>query len=558
MDIMAEDFKKLQVKYDKWRSRSIACKKRKRSFHTFNGLSNELTKSVQTSPIRLDNVVLSELSTKSSEISHCRENLNSIELAFRLEVQKFERQLNELIELKALQDKERQPPKPATRNIKVQWSPPSQSIITRETSCQIDIKPRTLSTSTLTASKYLKPPESSNIDLDLEEVIHQKNSRIVELEEAYSVAMEMMETLRSELVENKTLLAEKCAELSQEKLRMRPRRQRGFCSKASQSESIRLCDREIDAKPIQTLDACFQTEDYNTPTEIVPGFLTEALMGLDKSQGPNSSTVWNDHNLVDYFVDTTGHEIIDPRPNTTDEPLANTQNKVNVSVNIADASNEEGTNLQALMGELKSAEDIWANQLDDNTPRSSPTWLSTEQKDQLKQISDDTVSAPAICDDMSVPVTSAAAILLKSAEACSPVPWHSDEKHTTEENHEQEIEIQLPEVYSALDHAYNNSFGTQNFIKDVPSATLGVPQSSAFTYTSANAAGDTCNEENGSRSPKEGERTRGDSFYGLALWDDDDVEQLAVQFLANEREHSAQLEAVIERHLEQLRLEVAS
>ncbi|VDO00733.1 unnamed protein product [Rodentolepis nana] len=42
------------------------------------------------------------------------------------------------------------------------------------------------------------------------------------------------------------------------------------------------------------------------------------------------------------------------------------------------------------------------------------------------------------------------------------------------------------------------------------------------------------------------------------MWDDDDVEQLAVQFLANEREHSAQLEAVIERHLEQLRLEVPS
>lgn len=51
---------------------------------------------------------------------------------------------------------------------------------------------------------------------------------------------------------------------------------------------------------------------------------------------------------------------------------------------------------------------------------------------------------------------------------------------------------------------------------------------------------------------------RGDSFYCLSMWNDDDVEQLAVQFLANEREHSAQLEAAIERHLEQLRLEVAS
>ncbi|KAM3173438.1 hypothetical protein ACTXT7_012508 [Hymenolepis weldensis] len=62
----------------------------------------------------------------------------------------------------------------------------------------------------------------------------------------------------------------------------------------------------------------------------------------------------------------------------------------------------------------------------------------------------------------------------------------------------------------------------------------------------------------GSKSPKESGSMRGDSFYGLSMWNDDDVEQLAVQFLANEREHSAQLEAAIERHLEQLRLEVAS
>ncbi|VUZ54198.1 unnamed protein product, partial [Hymenolepis diminuta] len=96
----------------------------------------------------------------------------------------------------------------------------------RETSNQVDIRPRTHSTSTLTDSKYLQPSESDVVVQNLEEEIHQKSSRIRELEEAYSVAMEMMETLRSELVENKTLLAEKCAELSQDKFRMRPRRQR--------------------------------------------------------------------------------------------------------------------------------------------------------------------------------------------------------------------------------------------------------------------------------------------------------------------------------------------
>lgn len=40
--------------------------------------------------------------------------------------------------------------------------------------------------------------------------------------------------------------------------------------------------------------------------------------------------------------------------------------QVNVSVDIADASGEGGTNFQALMVELKSAEDLWANQLGGN------------------------------------------------------------------------------------------------------------------------------------------------------------------------------------------------
>lgn len=51
---------------------------------------------------------------------------------------------------------------------------------------------------------------------------------------------------------------------------------------------------------------------------------------------------------------------------------------------------------------------------------------------------------------------------------------------------------------------------------------------------------------------------QGDSSYGLGMWDDDDIEQLAVQFLASEHEHSAQLEAAIERHLENMRPNVAS
>ncbi|VDL19025.1 unnamed protein product [Hymenolepis diminuta] len=566
LDIMAENLAKLQAKYDKWRSRSVARRQSRQNVQVPNTQPSQISKSVQTNPIRLNNDILSQLSAKSIEINHNREHLNSIELAFRLEIQRFESQLNELMALKGLQDKEiqrlkeRQPSKPTTRNIRIQWSS-SQSVTTRETSNQVDIRPRTHSTSTLTDSKYLQPSESDVVVQNLEEEIHQKSSRIRELEEAYSVAMEMMETLRSELVENKTLLAEKCAELSQDKFRMRPRRQRDFCSKACQSESIGLCDREIDAKSIKVQNVGCQTEDANVPSEAVPGFLTDALVGLDKIQGSDSSIAWNDNILSDDYMDTAGQEIGDSHLNTRGVATINTQNEVNVSVDIADASGEGGTDFQALMVELKSAEDLWANQLGGNSPRSSPTWSPNEQKDKFKQTIKDTASAPVICDDMTVPITTATVTVLNSDDAYSPVSWHSDEKQRTNRNGKQKIPIQPPEIASTLDHAYNNSFGTQNFLKEVPHVSSGAPQSSTFTLTSVIGPGDTWNDRNctdGSKSPKESGNMRGDSFYCLSMWNDDDVEQLAVQFLANEREHSAQLEAAIERHLEQLRLEVAS
>ncbi|VDK46422.1 unnamed protein product [Taenia asiatica] len=79
----------------------------------------------------------------------------------------------------------------------------------------------------------------------------------------------------------------------------------------------------------------------------------------------------------------------------------------------------------------------------------------------------------------------------------------------------------------------------------------GATQSSHFTPTSASANRDTWNEP---RSPSKGR----ESFIGLGIWNDDDVEQLAVHFLATEREHSTSLEAAIERHLEGLRLDVVS
>lgn len=74
--------------------------------------------------------------------------------------------------------------------------------------------------------------------------------------------------------------------------------------------------------------SCFQTEDANVPSESVPGFLTEALMGLDKIQGSDSSIAWNDNNLSDDYMDTAGQEIRDPHPNTRGVAPTNTQNEV--------------------------------------------------------------------------------------------------------------------------------------------------------------------------------------------------------------------------------------
>ncbi len=48
---------------------------------------------------------------------------------------------------------------------------------------------------------------------------------------------------------------------------------------------------------------------------------------------------------------------------------------------------------------------------------------------------------------------------------------------------------------------------------------------------------------------------RKDSFFGLDAWEDDDVDQLAVQFLTSERQHSARLERMIDAHLHSLRID---
>ncbi|VUZ54197.1 unnamed protein product, partial [Hymenolepis diminuta] len=104
--------------------------------------------------------------------------------------------------------------------------------------------------------------------------------------------------------------------------------------------SIGLCDREIDAKSIKVQNVGCQTEDANVPSEAVPGFLTDALVGLDKIQGSDSSIAWNDNILSDDYMDTAGQEIGDSHLNTRGVATINTQNEVNVSVDIADASGE--------------------------------------------------------------------------------------------------------------------------------------------------------------------------------------------------------------------------
>lgn len=141
------------------------------------------------------------LSSNVDDLNHDRDQLDSIESAFRLEIQKFETQLNDLIALKAqqvcdwqirylfrfiryrfiFQDeeikrlRESQRPKPATRNIRLQWSPPSKYICTQEVASQAEIRPESHTISTFTESKYL--PKSVEIQ-QLENVINQRDNRI--------------------------------------------------------------------------------------------------------------------------------------------------------------------------------------------------------------------------------------------------------------------------------------------------------------------------------------------------------------------------------------------
>ncbi|KAM7539794.1 hypothetical protein Aperf_G00000031272 [Anoplocephala perfoliata] len=544
-DSMADNLSKLQLKYNKWRSRSAAHKQHALEVRMENALSSDLSKSVQTVPISPPIGLISQLSTKSSEISHSRERLNSIELAFRSQIQKFEGQLNELLCLKRIQDKEikilkdKQPPRPATRNIRIQWSPCLPSAIKTEVSIQV--KPKTQSIYTLTDSKYLGPSESDVIIKNLRDGIIQKDARIRELEDASSVAMDMMETLRSELEENKMLLAQKSSELSQERLRVRLRERRAFTSKACQSELIGCCDREIDAKPVRTQDVECQTES-NESLGTVPDFLTEALIGLDSSQRPVSSAAWSESALPNDCRGISCQTVQVEPPSLGKEDTPNAQIEVDVSVDTADVTNEGGTDVNALLANWKSAEDQWINQLGDNLVRSSPVWRI--EKDG--QFTKDTRSAPVV-GVTAVPATTTTVTLSTTDRVYFSPPWNSNEEcegsfdDRIRQFDKHEITIPLPNISTA-----SESVSAQNALNDV---------SSNFTLISMTAAGDTWDGHNESRSAG---GMRGDSSYGLGRWNDDDIEQLAVQFLASEREHSAQLEAAIDRHLEQLRLDVAS
>lgn len=79
-------------------------------------------------------------------------------------------------EIKAL--KEKQPPRPATRSIRIQWSPSLSSDNKREASIQVTLKPETQSIYTLTDSKYLEPLGTDIIIKNLEDEIVQKDAHI--------------------------------------------------------------------------------------------------------------------------------------------------------------------------------------------------------------------------------------------------------------------------------------------------------------------------------------------------------------------------------------------
>ncbi|VDM30418.1 unnamed protein product [Hydatigera taeniaeformis] len=525
------------------------------------------------------------ISAKTSEISEQRAQLGSLQRDLCAQIRNVEQQLQELLALKRVQDDEigalrqKENKRPATRNFRLQWSPQKAEVSTGEASTQVHFKLDVQCKATMTNIKYPGSSKASIIITKLEDEISRKNDHVRELKVAQDAALKLIEELKVGIEESKAALVQKCGELEKEKLRLRHRERQSFQSKSCQSEPVGYCDRGISCKPVSTQTAECQIPEVfmNSSMNNIPGFLAEALMVLDGSRCLASPVAQREIELTS--AAELGHESQNKPSNISNlengSPLA-TQTEVNVSVDIGDASHEGGTNVQALLDDWNSAETQWISQLRSSSVHLSPPQEVAVRANQTSLTVSDIEGYPAVAV-VTVPATTVVAMTSTSEAAHHAPLWSSNKEHDLELMYRQACALDLS-YYLQLGLALSmNSTNRDQQEDGKPSSvdltpadftnvsptnehkefeeTLhlfgGAAEPSYYTSTSAFANGGTKNEP---RSPSKG---RG-ILFGLGTWNDDDVEQLAVHFLTTEREHSASLEAAIERHLEDLRLEVVS
>ncbi|KAL5970187.1 hypothetical protein TSMEX_002094 [Taenia solium] len=573
-NMMSESLTKLRAKYSKWRSRCHVSDMHTRSVGTYCNYpfegndACEATPVVSVAPLKHSDEIKSHIFAKTLEIDEQRAQLGSLEIDFRSEIRKVEQKLQELITLKRVQDEElislrqKESWRPVTRNFRLQWSPPKPHISTSDVSTQVHFKRDVHCASTMANFKSPGSSKSDIIIAKLENEIVQKNDRIREMEEAYAAALKLIEELKSGIEENKAALAQKCGELEQEKLRPRPRERQDFRSKACQSEPVRYCNRGVCCKPIQNQAAECQVPEVFVDSSMnnIPGFLAEALMVLDEGRNLVSPTMQSGIVLANDNATELIRESQTMPPEISSLvngfPLA-TQTEVNVSVDIVDASHESGTNVQALLDDWNCTENQWISQLGSSSADSNPTRMAAVRTKPVDSAVSDTEGVPAVTV-VTVPVTTAAATAPTSEGVFDAPLWLPNKERDFELTYGNATKLDQHEVgvspsADSTPAGFTNvtPTNTQGALEGTPQLFGGATRSSHFTPTSASANGDTWNEP---RSPSK----RRENFIGLGIWNDDDVEQLAVHFLATEREHSTSLEAAIERHLEGLRLDVVS
>uniref|UniRef100_A0A5K3F3D8 CEP63 domain-containing protein n=1 Tax=Mesocestoides corti TaxID=53468 RepID=A0A5K3F3D8_MESCO len=393
-NLMSQNLSKLQLKYDKWRSRGRTSFVKKRDVGTsVNDAQQErkvdkMTHCGSVASHSRQFELKMQLLSKNMEIVDQRDQLNSLELAFRTQIEEIERQLKELVCLKRSQDEKilalkRQQTNHRTVRSSRLHCPPSKSMPpTSEVMVQTQISPKTESASTMTNSKYVVSSRAEDVVAKLEKDLIMKTNQISELEDTCRSTVETVNKLKLELEESKAALAQKCSELEHEKLRPKPRERQGFRSKACQTKPKGCCSQGVDAMLVKTREVECQVSETERASSNFPGFLTEALITL----GENCRTICSSSS------GTRNEGVFVNRNNATsqDELQAQTQvlqspdfaitlpsrTEVDVSVDVTDASQCSGTNVQALMADWKSTEDRLINQLTNCATVMSPTWLT--------------------------------------------------------------------------------------------------------------------------------------------------------------------------------------